>query len=266
MNLSKQKEKALVARVTQSIVCVLALCSMLIVANVGVAEASEAGYITIEYLAISPVVVDGNWTSKDEWLDAPFCSISPMADWAYKLDYTSEVYLKSFLIEFDDNTTDAEDRWQICIDVSNDGGAAPNANDVKFEIEGHTTLKCFLGNGTIWIPTNSTGVKWKDSLVTGLPNETSPHYVLELQVDAVTFPGDYFAPPHGVRVACYDASDKILGWQSWPPTPETNPSRWGEIVGIWEVPESLTIGAAALVSLAALVVGARCFRKPRTAS
>jgi|WetSurMetagenome_2_1015567.scaffolds.fasta_scaffold40519_4 hypothetical protein len=265
MNLPKQKEKELVARVTQSLVYVLALCSMLTVVNVGVAKASEAGYTAIENVAISPVVLDGNWTGADEWLDASFYAISPMAKWAYKLDYTSQTYEKSFLIEFDDNTTDTGDRWQICIDVANDGGTAPNTNDVKFEIEGHTTLTCFIGNGTGWTPTNSTGVKWKDSLVNSSPNDNSPHYILELQVDGAALPGDYFAPPHGVRVACYDIGDKILGWQSWPPTPETNPSRWGEIISVW-VPEGLAIEAIALVSFVAAVAGTRCFHKPRTAS
>jgi hypothetical protein len=242
----------------------LVLCSLLVIVNVGTAKATEAGYTIIEYFAANPVTVDGKWTTADEWLDAPNMTISPTAKWEYKIDYTAGILAMSFLIEFADNTNDAGDSWQICIDGSQDGGTAPQADDVKFEIEGHTTLTCFVGTGTAWAPTTPTGVTWKDSLVASSPNDNSPHYVLEVQIDKSTYGWGANPPPHGVRVACYDASNATQGWQSWPPTPETNPSRWGSISVI---PEGLTVGVMLLLSTIAVIVSLRYFRKrPRIES
>jgi hypothetical protein len=62
----------------------------------------------------------------------------------------------------------------------------------------------------------------------------------------------------------YDASNAAQGWVAWPPTNETNPSRWGSIptYEAAPAPEGLTIGVMLAVSAVAVVVSIRYFRKP----
>ena len=44
------------------------LCSMLLVKP---ARAGNSAYSITEYGAVAPCIVDGKWTSSDEWTDAP---------------------------------------------------------------------------------------------------------------------------------------------------------------------------------------------------
>jgi hypothetical protein len=231
---------------------------------VGTTKASESGYTLAEYYgSTNAVTVDGMWVGA-EWTDAYLLPIyGQNARWAYKMDSASGSYLMSFLVESSDNTTDTGDRWQICIDGAADGGTAPNDNDNKIEIEGHTTLKVYVGNGTGWVPLTTTAVTWKDSLTTS-PMNSANHYLLEVKVDKGALGAwGANAPPHGVRVAMYDASNQSQGWVAWPPTSADNPSRWGIIATYTgdPLPESLSIGVVVLLSSVAMLVGAFCFRK-----
>jgi len=159
------------------------LCSSLLI---GIATAGEPGYTLMEPYGGVAVTLDGKWTSGAEWSDAfilPMVGTTLGANgiWAYKM-VMGDTYLMSFLIESPDNTNDAGDLWVVCIDGANDGGSAPNSNDVKIEIAGHTTLRVYAGNGTGWSTMASTGVTWKDSLATSTYNSAN-HYVLEVQAD-----------------------------------------------------------------------------------
>ena len=242
--------------------CILTLCSLLLV-NVGTTMASEPGYTLTEAYTVSPVTVDGKWTSPAEWSDAYILPIyGKNARWAYKMDTNAGPYLMSFLVEFPDTTTDAGDRWQICIDGSADGGTAPNSNDNKIEIQGHTTLKVYVGNGTGWDPLTTTAVTWKDNVTTS-PTDPANHYVLEVQADKSAL-GTWGAnpPPHGVYVAMYDASNQSQGWVAWPPTSADNPSRWGLIADYTgTIPEGFSLGVVVLLSSVAVMVGVFFFRK-----
>ena len=250
-------KKALVVAFTM-----LMLCSLLLV---GTTKASEPGYTLTEYYgSTNAVTVDGMWVGA-EWTDAWLSHLldSWNARWGYKMDSTSGAYLMSFYAEFSDNTNDAGDRWQICLDGAADGGTAPNDNDNKIEIEGHTTLKVYVGNGTGWMPLTTTAVTWKDSLTTS-PMNPANHYLLEVKVDKGALGAwGANAPPHGVRVAMYDASNQSQGWVAWPPTSADDPSRWGSIATYTgdPLPESLSFGVVALLSSVAVLVGAFCFRK-----
>ena len=246
--------------------CVLLmLCSLLFLVNVRTAMASEPGYTLTEAYTTTAVTVDGKWTSTTEWSDGWLTPIyNTNARWVYKMDTNAGPYLMSFLLEFPDNTNDAGDRWQICIDGGNDGGSAPNTNDVKIEIVGHTTLNVYAGNGTGWSPLTTSAVTWKDSLTTSsyIP---ANHYVLEVQANKASL-GDWGAnpPPHGVYVAMYDASNVTQGWIAWPPTSPDNPSRWGLIADYTgTIPEGFGFGLAALLSSVAVLAGYFGLRKRR---
>jgi hypothetical protein len=236
------------------------LCSLLLIVNVGTVKAAEPGYSFTEYYGGTAVTIDGKWTDANEWRDVTTQRISPNAVFEYKMDISD--YSMTWLIEFADKTNDAGDRWQICIDGANDGGTAPNANDIKVEVEGHTTLKFYIGTGTGWAPTTATGT-FKDSITTS-PHDPANHYVLELKFSKSQWDWGANPPPHGVRVAMYDASNPSQGWVAWPPTSADNPSRWGAMPDYLAAPapEGLTIGVMLAVSAVAVVVSIRYFRKP----
>jgi hypothetical protein len=245
--------------------CMLLLCSLLLIIYAVPANAtSSSSYIFTEYYSGAPVTIDGTWTDPDEWHDVT-TQYMPSSDshtglFEYKMD--TSVYLMTWLLEFADNTNDAGDKWQICLDGGDDGGSAPNANDVKLEITGHTTLTTYVGSGTGWTESAWTDTYWKDSLTTS-PHDPANHYVLEAGFSKAQWDWGGNPPPHGVRVAMYDASSDT--WVSWPPTStDTNPGSWGGIPDYMAAPapEVLTIGVMLALSTVAVVVSLRYFRKP----
>jgi hypothetical protein len=248
--------------------CILMLCSSLLI---GIATAGEPGYTLIEAYQTNAVTVDGKWTSGTEWSDAyilPMVGTTLGANgiWAYKMVMGESAYFMSFLIESPDNTNDAGDLWTICIDGSNDGGSAPNSNDVKIEIAGHTTLRMYAGNGTGWSLMANKAVTWKDSLATSTYNSAN-HYILEVQADKGAL-GEWGAnpPPHALYVSMYDASNAGAGTVAWPPTSANSPGRWGVITTYGEaVPEGLTIAFVAVLSTIA-VIGAFALRRSKTST
>lgn len=241
------------------------LCSLLLL-NMEKVNAHEPGYVISEAYEAGGVTLDGEWGA-GEWEGAGWIEyLDPYdARFAYKMDATSGDYLMSWLMEFADDTDNATDMWQICIDGADDEGTAPNANDVKIEIEGHTTLTVYVGDGQGWTELQTTAVTWAESLTTTsdwLPyNET--HYVVEVKVDKAqlgTWGGS--PPPHGMRVAMYDASNETQGWIEWPPTDPDVPETWGLIdEGVPTVPESFGIAVVVLLSSAAIAVSLYFLRK-----
>jgi len=257
--------------------CVLLLCSMLLMVNVGSVLATEAGYSISEAYGGSGVTLDGKWggtagsewVSTTSWLEKKFPTAAN-ARFAYQMAMTDAGYGMSWLFEFHDTTNDAGDIWRLCIDGAGDGGAAPNTNDHKIEITGHTTLKVYQGNGTGWAPQTTTAVTWNNSLTTS-PFDATNHWVVEIQVDKGVISGGGWGanpPPHGLFVAMYDASNPSQGWVQWPPTSPDNPQRWGTIADYMsEIPEGLSFAVVVALSSVAIVVGTIYLRKkPKTTS
>ena len=246
----------------------LLVFSSLMVA-VGTVSAVAVGYDVTEQFGINTVTIDGKWTGADEWHDTAvqYMGTPQKGLFEYKVsasgDYV-QIYMW-WLLEFADNTNDAGDRWQFCFGPGNESDTAPTAGDNKFEIEGHTTLKKYVGTGTSWSLTSApTDVTWEDSLTT-TPHDPATHYVLELTFDKMVYGWGSGYPPYGLRIAMYDASNPSQGWVSWPPTStDTNPSSWGQIAtpNFDPYPEDLTVGLMLTLSSVAAVVGIRYFRKP----
>ena len=257
-------------RTTSIAICILLLCSLILLVNVGAVKATAAGYDITEYFSVNAKTADGKWTTADEWHDGTTQRLGTpqVCCWEYMIDSSSGAYLMNWLIEFADTTNDAGDRWQICFDGANAAGsAAPTADCNKFEVEGHTTLKTYVGTGTAWASMANPTVTWKDTLTTS-PHDPATHYVFELQFDKGQFGWGANPPPQGIRVAMYDASKPAQGWVSWPPTStDTNPAGWGQIAtydtAMGPAPEGLTIGLMLALSSVAVVVSARYFRKPK---
>ena len=244
-------------------ICILLLSSAILLVNALPAMAtSSSSFVFTEYYAGTPVTADGKWTEADEWHDvtAQYMGTPQKGVFEYKMDTTD--YTMTWLLEFADNTNDAGDKWVVCLDGGDDGGSAPNSNDIKAEITGHTTLATYVGSGSGWSAGSWTVAEWKDTLTTS-PHDPANHYVLELKFSKSQFDWGGNPPPHGVYVAMYDASTAT--WTTWPPTAtDTNPGSWGGIDSYTAAPapEGLTIGLMLALSTVAAVVSIRYFRKP----
>jgi hypothetical protein len=238
---------------------------------IGSVLATEPGYsVLMENYGGTAITLDGKYTTTTEWADAwneHQFPTSANARFMYKMTQ-AEGNLMLYLVEFADTTNDAGDKWVICIDGNADGGGAPNSNDNKIEITGHTTLQVYVGNGTGWSPANTlnTVPKWNNSLTTST-YMTANHWVLEVYFDKALM-GEWGAnpPPEGLFVGMYDASNTAQGWVMWPATSADNPQRWGSI-GTYgtEIPEGLSIAVVVALSSVAIAVGTIYLRKkPKT--
>lgn len=250
---------------------ILMLCSLLLLVNVGTTEAAEPGYSYIEYDSIVVPTLDGVWTSPDEWTDGPHpqgLKISESANFTGTIT-TTTVRMELLIEFFTDNTNDADDYFQVCMDGTNDGGTAPGDGDFRIEVKGHTTLLCYEGDGTGWtLITPGADVQWANS-ITATPWSSTPHWILEISVAKTGTVVSGNQPPIGLRVAVYDASNATAGVQAWPPTERDNPSRWGLIseYGGGPIPEGFGFGVMVLLSTVAVAVSFYCLRKrPKTES
>lgn len=253
-------------RVYSKLFCAIVALSILAV-NVCVVMAGNTAYSITEYWGQQTVTVDGRWTTADEWHDTSVQYFGTPQKGLFEFKMQSPDFVAfnmQYLVEFADNTNDAGDRWQICIDGTNNGGSAPDTNDYKFEIEGHTTLKTYVGTGSGWSQTTNVQATWANSLTTS-PHDSATHWVLEFVFNKAQYDWGANPPPQGIRIAMYDASNPAQGWVAWPPgSTDTNPNSWGVIAtySMDAYPEGLTVGLMLFVSAVAAVVGIRYFRKP----
>jgi hypothetical protein len=253
---------------------VIVLCGILLPTTL--VNAHYEGYETNNYMATEEPVIDGTWTTDTEWTDA----ITPpnLPDtflWREKWTMTENI-IEYFLIEFfTDNTDDAEDYFQLCIDHLADGGSAPQADDIRIDWVGHDVsgLTLYQGDGTGWVVfteyTWETDIYIVDSLSSS-PVNGDTHWIIELWMDRsapqfdVSGGGGGYQP--WIRLAVYDDSNPDAGAIAWPPTSQDVPDDWGLEVGTPEtIPESLTFVTAALLSSVAIVVS--CYvlrRRPKT--
>jgi hypothetical protein len=245
---------------------VLMLCSLLLL---GIASAGNPAYSMTAYTGAAFVQQDGVWSQPDEYLDVQPVNMSNNARFTVKLrsfDLTMD-----FMIEFfGDNTDDAGDLWQICIDSDNSGGAAPDTDDFLIEVQGHTTLNTYKGNGTGWVPITPDfqELRWADS-ITATPWNASAHWMFELrETDKEQGQIKIGDAPNGLRVAAYDASTNTTS--SWAPDSDADvPSTWGVIANYDPeayIPEGFSIVFVVLLSSVAVVVSFYFMRKrPKTA-
>ncbi len=203
---------------------------LLLLINVGT-KASEPGYIRYERATVVEPTIDGVWTSTNEWTEGEPTMIGENV--VFRSTYTllggePIVCHSRFVIEIlNDDTNDAGDYWQICIDGYNTGGSAPQTDDFRIDIVGHTDLVCYQGTGSGWteITPDPVDVVFADS-ISESPTSSTPHWILEIsmlkhhgviQMDLVW----------GIRVAVYDESNSAAGVQAWPPTDRDVPNDWG---------------------------------------
>ncbi|MCW4053914.1 MAG: hypothetical protein NWE84_03205 [Candidatus Bathyarchaeota archaeon] len=243
--------------------CIMTLCSLLIV-SAGTVKAAEEGYVRVDFNPDGvPLIIDGNWTTGDEWTlkgaetmigsDIVFRSVWTM------VSTDPIIVTDTFLVEFlSDNTSDTGDYWQMCIDGDQSGGAAPTSADYRIDIVGHTNLTVYQGTGSGWTEVAPPGVvDWANSL-SASPTNSTPHWILEFNFVKAEFGA---GPDWNFRLAVFD-ENSTAGVLAWPPTPIDEPDRWGVQNYVSEVvPEGFSLTVVVILSSVALVVAFYFLRK-----
>jgi hypothetical protein len=244
-------------------ICVLVLCSSLLVVGIGTVTALNLDYTFDEYWA-GAATIDGVWTTPEEWqIGMPhYIGTTQKGMWIMQANADSGGYWPEYLIEFADNTPDAGDIIRVCMCVAGDGeGTSPGTGSVKVEIQGLTTKEVYDGTGSGW-----TGSAYASAVSTAATRGTTAHDPAQHVIAEFSIQKENWgmaAPPLGVFIGCYDESTG--NWVTWPPTASAdNPSTWGELANYQSepYPEVLTIGVMLALSTVAVIVSIRYFRKP----
>ena len=239
----------------------LMLCSLLLITTAATVMAGNPDYACMEYGCIGTTTIDGHWSEPLEWYDGPELAMDSSALAVYNIDFAT--YGMQWCVEFfTDNTTDAEDYWQICVDDQNTGGSAPQSGDYRIDIVGHANLIMYEGNGASWdeITPDAGEITWANML-DGSPRNTTPHWILEIVIIKTTRVA-VTAPPTGMRVACYDANTSTLA--AWAPGSDRDvPDTWGLVDGysMDAIPEGLNLAVMVFLSSVSLVVGSHYLQK-----
>jgi hypothetical protein len=269
-------------RVLFAAFCILALCSLLVMAA-GTVEAYQAGYEITDYQLITTPTLDGQWTSSDEWTDTDEGQLEGDLNASFRLKFEGGAFMEGsvpqyYIIEiFDDVTEDAGDYWQICytyattLNGAATGGTAPHTECLKFEYVGHddspSGLTIYNGDGSGWVQNDT--YTWPDhvevvSSLSSSPLDSNPHVIYEIKIEHL-----YFAiqPEFWIYVAVHDDSNGSAV-QSWPPGSSDVPDDWGLMTASNDpIPEALTVVTVILLSSVAVAVSFYCLRRrPKTES
>ena len=154
--------------------CLIALCSLLLLITVGTTMAAEPGYERISWTTQVVPTIDGAWTSPDEWTDGEITMIGEDVAFRSTWEMGDFVYTRWVVEFFSDTTNDTGDYWQFCIDGDQSGGVSPQVGDYMFTITGHTDLVWYEGTGTGWSEVAlADEIEWANSLSGSPTNSTS---------------------------------------------------------------------------------------------
>ena len=243
---------------------ILMLCSLLLLITVGTTQAGNPDYTRIEWPNTIAKTFDGKWTTDDEWTDGNFTMINEnvtfASTWLMGEDVTTH-----FVIEIlNDNTNDTGDYWQIIADGNNDLlDTAPQTDDFRIELVGHTTLMVYQGTGTGWTAvTPEAGELSFANSISASPTSSTPHWIAEF-TDGKNTGVVLMGIVWGLRVAVYDESNSAAGVQAWPPLSERDvPNGWGvNNYSSDPIPEGLSFGVAVLLSSVSVLIASHYFRK-----
>lgn len=259
------KKSALIALSMVLLCCLLTLQTTLV-------SAFSEGYQTTNYSATDEPVIDGaftegDWSYDNEWSDTDTPPLLPATfSWREKWTWPENI-MEHFLVEaLTDNTTDAGDYFELCVDGDASGGSAPGAGDLKLLYMGDKTLTVYMGDGEGWVEyadyTVPDEIQVEDSIDSS-PTESNPHWIIELTMDRTKFDVSESGYQPGVRLAVYDVSNDAAGVQAWPldSSPDA-PDEWGQEFGTTEqIPEALTVSVVILLSSIAVAVSFYCLRR-----
>jgi hypothetical protein len=252
-------------------ICVIALLSLSVAENIPKVKAATPEYSINNHLAKTVPVIDGNWTTNDEWTDAEERELIGTRKVYFRLKHafsggTSYEYI---LIDFvSDFTDDAGDLWQLCFDAHDDNSTSPQRDDCRIIQYGHilSGVHVYKGDGTGWVETSNYA--WDTDLMISNNMSTSPHlaalhWIVEFKINATWLD---LHDNYALRVAAMDAHGG--GNQAWPGSTINIPNDWGQtITKFVTIPEFQSI-LAVLMMLMTLVVTLclprRCFSARRS--
>jgi len=236
---------------------IIAICTLCFT---GIASATKPGFELTNgqgtLVTVNGIIGSGEWEDSDK---RNLFSDSTMTANYFRIKWLeiAPTWFDEWLFEiFSDTTNDTGDFIQVCYDSSLDGGAAPQADDYLVNYTGHSTVKIYVGTGTGWAPTSDLEFAVA-STISASNSSATPHWIVEINVQNEW--NDI-----GLRAAAYDASNPSAGVLMWPSNSSANvPNDYGLSTLSYEpIPEGLGIGVTVLLSTAAVIVGARYFRKP----
>ena len=246
-------------KIIATTLCILMLCSLLVLISGGTTMAAEPGYERISYPTQVVPTIDGMWTSEDEWTDGDVTWIGTDVAFRSTWDDNGTYVMTRWIVEFfSDTTDDPGDYWLFCIDSVQRGGSNPTGR--KFEITGHTDLVWFLGMGEDWVEQlmDPSEIEWANSL-SASPTNSTPHWILEFQIAKNS--GDIIMDiVWNFFLQASDASNP--GVHAWPPTDPDVPDTWGvENYSTEAIPEVFTFAVMVLLSTVSMLVGYKYFEK-----
>ena len=259
-----------------TLLCVL---SIFVIALAGNSAAYNASFTHTCYNMETAPVIDGQITGAEY---AQSASVPFGVNGVSRNGWTmTPVVYATFCIETWDTTNDEGDYWVITFDSTAagaetppNGGTAPQVDDFKLVVTGHTspTVQWYKGTGTAWEPITPTGftdpaIFQQAQSLSASPMYATPHYIWEMHIDKTNTAGlGIVAMGYNWAsyVAYYDAHSGGYGLQSWPPSPalDTNPNSWGYVPYIFEAaPEGFSIGILVVLSSTAVIASAVLIRK-----
>jgi hypothetical protein len=266
-------------------IAIIGMLTIFVLAIAGTASAALNTGTTMTCYAGVALTVNGQYTYGEEWGSSTFKALGSGGGTTRTQWCMSPAVYAMFLIETPDTTNNAGDYFEICFDSTTagadtapNGGTAPQIDDFKLVVTGHTTptVQWYKGTGTAWA-TIATPTAFADAAVfsqaqslSTSPKISAAHYIWEMQIDKTSTA--LGISPMGYNwnqyIAYYDAAVGGAGLVSWPPAAtDTNPDSWGGITYDMaanptpDVPESFGFIAVALLSCFAVVIGTVLVRK-----
>jgi hypothetical protein len=253
----------------------ITMLSVLTLTLAGTINAYDANYTITDYMCSAPPVIDGQFTSDDEWIASAGVPFGTNGIFRNQWLFSTSVF-ENQLIETADNTTDAEDYWEICYDGTADSGAAPQAADFRVVVQGHgesATVTWYQGSGTGWTqitsPSSASFSQAQSLSTSALISE--PHYMLELTIDKQSTElggAQILDQRYAIRFAYNDAHEGGHGLQVWPPESSRDvPNGWGYVTYEQsanpnpDIPEGFGVGVVIGLSCLAVVAGTVLLRK-----
>jgi hypothetical protein len=187
----------------------------------------------------NPVVIDGKWTTVDEWKDAEEIPMYDMAETQYyyystisffrvKHD-TNYIYI---LIEFISNKkAEVSEFATICIDTTHNGGTAPQTDDyrftVKWESETVRSFKVERGNGAAWSSLSTPIGEGNSNTDISSSPYSNDHVMYEFKIPITIFQG-YSVFPERVGFSIFTYSPQMY-WPAKLPSGD-KPDSWGDLM------------------------------------
>jgi hypothetical protein len=260
----------------KKILAILAVTIMCIACFVGIVSAAKEGYGFSMFNGADITSYDGQVSPATEWDDS-FKDIlyngwaTTTSFYRCKWGYTPGI-CENWMMEFlGDTTNDAGDWWEICVDTTATGGAAPQ--DAEFKVNGSAAqgVKIWQGTGSTWTAytaatVGSEGDVFAATSIAASPASATPHRIVEIYLNKGVSGGVLaMGLNNNERLAIYDAATGIT--VMWPPYSDANvPDTYGagttDISG-GTIPEGLTIGLMLALSSVAVIVSTRYFKKPK---